>query len=338
MVTKKKHTDIWVIADHSNGELEDTSISLIAEAQRLAKDYRTGICLLMMGKVDIERVQQIDIPTEAKFYIIDNEFLYTYDTNTYLKVLAGIVNEYHPLLLLFADTAMGRDLAPRLSARLKIGLVTNCKLIRYERNYLAASKGVYDDQLYSDVVYLGQPPYAATLDSSELDTYLPNKQCKAEIVRLTPYLHPTDIMTNVLSIIKGNPRSIDLSQAQVIVAGGRGILGSFELVEELADVLGASVGCTRPVIDEGFLSLERQIGQTGKTVSPKLYIACGISGATHHLAGIKNAKIVIAINCDPKAPIFKIANMKVVGDARRIIPSIIAQIQTRRQLLCSAPL
>jgi electron transfer flavoprotein alpha subunit len=231
--------------------------------------------------------------------------------------------------VLFGATSIGRDLAPRIAARIKAGIVTECIALRIDKDGLTVTKPIYDGKMFANVLCQSASTYVVTIPPGAMGMNQPAKSPEVKTIKVTPILGAETSRIKFLDFIAADPKTIDLTEAEIIVAAGRGVgkAENFHLIEEL----GGSVGGTRPVVDAGWLPPERQIGLTGKFVSPKLFIACGISGQYHHTAGMKDSLIIVAINTDSNAAIFKLADLGIIEDLHEVIPAVIKQLQARRK-------
>lgn len=324
--------DIWVFIEQDNGELDETSCGLLSEAKMLVDVFGGKVGAVVTGEGVESYFDILGSYGANRIFFTKGSRFHPYDYDSYLRILVDLVIKYHPSMMLFVASSFGREMAARLASRLRVGLVANCAILRTRGSELELFRSVYMGRLYRRTIYQSREPYLATIDPSSIDTAVLCQSTKVEVIPVPVDVRmiPEEAPINILDMIKADPKKMDLSRARIIVAGGKGMGQHFHLIEELADVLGASIGGTRMAIDEGLLPFEQQIGQTGKTVSPKLYIACGISGAIHHMAGIKNVKHLVAINTDRNAPIFKAADVKVIGDVRDVIPLIIARLKSRQ--------
>lgn len=327
--------EIWVFIEYQDGEMIENCKEILYEAHRLARIKGKTVHALVMGKKVKEVYEDIKRYGVVTIYSVEHSLLATYTTDAYVAALESVLTMYRPLLLFMPSTTDFRDLAPRLAARMKTGVVTDCvKFTWGSDDVLLMTKFIYNRKAH------------CTFDShtgrTQLATVLPKvfppalpKQCEEEVpVYNVPIrLNSSDIRTQVLGVIEAEASSVDLSEASMIVAGGRGAKSKegFMLIHELAYALGASVGASRVATDEGWVPFERQIGQTGKVVAPKLYIACGISGAIHHTMGIKDSGTIIAINYDKSAAIFGLSDIGLVGDMHEVIPLLIQKIQKYKE-------
>ena len=251
-----------------------------------------------------------------------------YDSNAYVKCLHQLIKDKKPAIIIASATIRGKDYIPRLSGRLNYGLITDCIGFELTDNIIF-KRSVYGGRLIAAVMYEGAELLIVTIRPRSFE-HRKIETAKGEIIQFKPNLEQNDILVAVREIIKEGGKRPDLSEADIIVSGGRGMkgAGNFKLLEELADILGGAVGASRAVVDEGWMPHSFQIGQTGRVVSPVLYIACGISGAPQHLAGMSSSKCIVAINKDPNAPIFRVADYGIVDDLFKVVPVMIQEIKS----------
>ena len=264
-----------------------------------------------------------------KVYVCDNENLEHYNTGAYCKVLEKLVKENEPEILLLAATTNGRDLAGRLASRLETGLAADCTALALEDGQLVATRPTYGGNIMAEVVFPEKRPAMCTIRGNAMSKDDPDASKTGEVITVAYDVDDAELRTKVKEIIAKASGEISLADAQIIVSGGRGLgdPSGFDLIRKAAATLGAAVGASRAAVDAGWIPYEHQVGQTGKTVSPKLYIACGISGALQHLAGMKTSDVIVAINKDEEAPIFSVANYGIVGDLYKVLPVMIEEIQ-----------
>jgi len=322
--------DVWILVEQREGQLEDISLELISEGRCLADGLKAEVCVVVVGNSHRELAEILASYGADRVHFLDNALVSNYSEELYVDALCKLFIESDPEILLCGATLMGKDLAPKLAARLKTGLVSECmSLALNEEGLLSQTKLTYGGRISSTIICPTARPQMATISPGIMAMKKPDSGRKAKVM-LFPF--PIDQkeprIRTVKSFIKANPEKIGIDEADVIVAGGRG-MGSFEnfqLLKDLAKVLGGVVAGSLPVIDEGWLPRKQQVGQTGMTVTPNLYIACGISGSQYHTLGMKDSKLIIAINKDRNAPIFKLADMSIVGDVLEVIPAIINKL------------
>lgn len=320
------YKDVWVFAEQREGQLNPVVIELLGEGRKLADALDCRLCAILCGYRTDSLVQELACYGADVVYVADAPELEIYNTDGYGLVISGAIEKYKPDVLLYGATYLGRDLAPQIAARVNCGLTADCTELRIdpETGELHQTRPAFGGNLMATIVTPDHRPQMATVRRGVMEKaqFVPGR--KAEIVELPGKFAPGDIRTKVLEVVKNLEDSVSLTDADIIVAAGAGIGGpqGLELINNFAKTLGAAVGASRAVIDSGWMDASRQVGQTGVTVKPKLYIACGISGAIQHLAGMKTADIIVAINKNPAAPIFSVADYGLVGDLYQVIPAI----------------
>ncbi len=301
------------------------------EALGAARNLGGKVIAAVLGS-GVEAIAQEAIARGADVvYLADDATLAAYRTDPYVAVLKGIVAQVKPDVLLIGATARGRDLAAALAAELDTGLASDCLDLSVDGNgALLATRPVYAGNLLATITFSEKRPQMATLRARAFPAAEPDTDRQGEIVRIPAALAEDQIGVKVLEF-QAEEGKVSLADARIIVSGGRGVRGpeGFAPLRELADVLGGALGASRAAVDAGWIPYAHQVGQTGRTVRPDLYIACGISGAVQHLAGMGSAKIIVAINKDPDAPIFKVAKYGIVGDIFEVVPALTAELRKR---------
>ena len=318
---------IVTFAEHRDGKLRRPSLEAVSEAKRLTASLGGPVTAVVVGPGADGLAAELASHGADKVHVFDDPALGAYATEPYARALAQVAAEARPAAVLVPFTAMGKDLAPRAAARLGAGLVSDCVGFTAKDGRLEARRPMYAGKAYATVRWEGEPQMA-TLRPNVFPLEKPDASRKAEVVKGEI---DTSSRARVTAVHAAAAGRVELTEAQIIVSGGRGLKGpeNFHLIQGLADALGAAVGASRAVVDAGWVDHQYQVGQTGKTVSPTLYVACGISGAIQHLAGMSSSKIIVAINKDPDAPIFKSADLGIVGDALKVIPQLIAEVKKR---------
>ncbi len=323
------YKDVWVFAEHRGGELMGVTIELLGEAGRLAKQLGVSVCAVIAGSDVKPMLSELSSFGAEKIITIENPLLENFTTDAYTKVLTDAVLEYKPEIVLFGATHIGRDLAPRIAARLNTGLTADCTKLEIdtENRRLLQTRPAFGGNLMATIVCPKTRPQMSTVRPGVMDRLEKDETRKAEIIEFKPVLSAADVRTKVKEIVKSAKKHASLLDAEIICAGGRGLGSSegFKLIGDLAEAVGGTVGASRAAVDSGWIDHTQQVGQTGTTVKPKIYFACGISGAIQHLAGMQTSDIIIAINKDPEAPIFEVADYGLVGDLYKIIPELISQ-------------
>lgn len=322
-----EYRGVWVFAEQRKGKLMNVSIELMGEGRRIADELETELTAILLGN-NVENLADQLIKYGADNVIYgDSELLEIYNTDGYTKVICDLIRERKPEIMLIGATNIGRDLGPRISARIHTGLTADCTRldVDLENRRLMQTRPAFGGNLMATIICPNHRPQMSTVRPGVMEKakYDENRQGKVEI--FNPNLVEEDIKAKVTEFIKGSKAIVKLEEAPIIISGGRG-LGNpegFKLIRELAEILGGVVGASRATVDAGWIDQSHQVGQTGKTVRPSLYIACGISGAIQHLAGMQESKCIVAINKDRDAPIFKIADYGIVGDVYEVLPELI---------------
>ena len=330
---------VCVLAEQREGQLQEVSLELVSEGRKLADKLGERLGAVVIGS-DIAKLAQPLVHLGAdKVWLLDSPLLADYCPEFYTDALVRLIEANRPAIVLSGDTCIGRDLAPRLAARLKTGLVTECTTITLDQEGLVLhTKPSYEGKVSSTVVCLKARPQMATVMPGVMDTGVPDPSRTAEVVKLTPECNGR-LRIKVVGFTKADPKTVSLSEAESIVAGGGGVgsADNWRLIEELAEELVASVAASRIAVDAEWVTSDRQVGQTGKTVSPRLYVACGISGALQHTMGMKDSRLIVAINKDRNAPIFKVADVGIIGDLHEVVPAIIQHLRELKNSSTDSP-
>lgn len=326
-VNVDEYRGVWVFAEQRDGELLNVAIELVGEGRKIADELKTELTAVLLGN-KVDNLAEILVKYGAdKVLYADHELLNVYTTEGYTKVIDEMIKENKPEILLIGATNIGRDLGPRLSAKSHTGLTADCtKLdVDLENRRLMQTRPAFGGNLMATIICPDHRPQMSTVRPGVMEKAKYNENAKGEIIKIAPKLEDKDILAKVVEVVKGGKSEVQLEESNIIVSGGRGIGNQegFKLIEELAQKIGGVVGASRGSVDAGWIEQGHQVGQTGKTVRPTLYIACGISGAIQHLAGMQDSKTIVAINKDPDAPIFKIADYGIVGDVYEILPELI---------------
>lgn len=328
--------EIWVVIEQLGNKIETVSLELLGEAFRLGKTLKAISCAVVLGPQGFltRKIQQELIQYGAqKIYVAEDIALESYQSEVFTEALTQAVKAKNPLAILIGATPNGNDFAPRVATRIGAGLVSNCTDIKTNAGgRLVFIKQIFNGKAQATCIAAGQTQIATVKpDVIGLDPAVPTpKDVNVDIERLAFRLTSLCHRVKTLEFIKGDPATIDIAEADIIVAGGKGIGGKekWGIIEALASAVGGSIAGSRMAMDLGCIERERLVGQTGKTVSPKLYIALGISGAIQHVAGLKKVDKIIAINKDKKAPIMQRANLGVVADAHELAPVLIKKLKS----------
>lgn len=341
MIDVNREGEVWVFAEQHNGQLEDTPLELMSKARHLADTLGVKLGAALLG----DGVKQLT-PTliqygADKVYLVEHPLLRTYQTNSYAKVIGDLIHKYEPQIVLYGATVTGRDLAPRIASAIKAGLTADCTDLQIgdhttvrdqkpHKNLLFQIRPAFGGNIIATIINYDRWPQMATVREGVMPMPEPDVERKGQVIEEKASLSQQDLPLQILAEHK-RPKKVDLKAARVIVAGGAG-LGSkenFKLIWDLANCLGAAPAASRAAVDLGFIDKDHQVGQTGTTVRPSLYIAVGISGAIQHQAGMSQSQKIVAINSDPEAPIFQVAHYRIVGDLNDVVPRMIQAIRKK---------
>ena len=328
-------TRVWVVAETAGLKLSEVTLELFSKAAELARKLKTGVAAVLIGDSVKPLAQELIAYGADVVFLAEDERLKDYLTAPYAKIIARLLTQEKPEIVLYGATSTGRDLAPRVASEIRAGLTADCTDLRIGdhkdlktgklyRNILFQVRPAFGGNIIATIVNLDHRPQMSTVREGVMRMSEPDSERRGEVVKVAVEFSPEDFLIEVLERVKAE-RKVNLKGADIIISGGAGV-GSrenFHLVHEFAQGLGAEVGASRAAVDAGFISKEHQVGQTGTTVRPKLYIACGISGSVQHQAGMCEAGKILAINTDPDAPIMNIAHYKIVGDLNEVLPKLI---------------
>ncbi len=326
-VDTSQYQGVWVIAETHDGRLAEVTLELLGEGRKLADTLDEPLSLLLLGN-GVEPLASVAGHYGAdRVYLVEDEVLAHYRTAPFTDVAVGLINKYKPSIVLIGATSMGRDLGPRIAARIGAGLTADCTGLEIDpqERLLRQTRPAFGGNIMATILCRHARPQMATVRPKVMKKLDPDPGRQVEIVREQVSLNEKTIVTKIVEIVREEgDEQVNLQDAEIIVSGGRGLRAAenFALIRELADVLGAAVGASRATVDAGWIPAYHQVGQTGKTVQPKLYIACGISGAVQHLAGMSSSDCIVAINSDPNAPIFDVATYGIVGDLFEVVPAL----------------
>ncbi|MFW9947060.1 MAG: FAD-binding protein [Candidatus Odinarchaeota archaeon] len=329
-VDKSQYKGIWVIAEHYKGVIHKVAYQLLTKGRELADILDVNLTLVLLGdKLDAILDKFGEYGADEVIYV-KSKLLKNYYSDLYVKTLAELVIEWKPEIVLIGATPTGRDFAPRVAKRLNAGLTADCTGLDIEKDTrnLMQTRPTFGGNIMATIRTPTSRPQMATVRPGIFKAIASEKK-KIKITILEKEYKETDSVAKIVKVINKERKKVNLEEAEIIVAGGRGV-GSkegFKLIEELAEILRAETGGSRVTVELNWLDPDRQVGQTGKTVSPNLYIACGISGAIQHLVGMQNSGIIVAINRDPNAPIFNVAHYGIVGDLHEVIPVLIKKLK-----------
>ncbi len=330
---------VYVFAEQVDGNLSGIAFELLGKANVLAKDLGTDVTAVVIGSGIKDLAAPLAEYGADKVIVIDDPELNDYRTEPYTHALASAINEFKPEIMLVGATPIGRDLGPRVSARVATGLTADCTQLdigdfplnpipgkedQQKHNQLLMTRPAFGGNTIATIACPDNRPQMATVRPGVMQRQERVPGAKAEVIEFNPGFTPNNKYVEILEIVKSVNEAVDIMDAKVLVSGGRGV-GSpenFQLLRDLADALGGEVACSRAVVDAGWMPKDMQVGQTGKTVRPQIYVACGISGAIQHLAGMEESDLIIAINKDETAPIFDAADYGLVGDLFKIVPEL----------------
>lgn len=333
----EEYKGVYVFAQQVDNEISSIAFELLGKAKDLAKDLSTDVTAVLIGSDVKGLADQLAEYGADKVIVVDDPELKDYRTEPYAHALASVINQYKPEIMLVGATAIGRDLGPRVSARVATGLTADCTVLEIGdfplqavpgqeqlHNQLLMTRPAFGGNTIATIACPYNRPQMATVRAGVMQKIDPIKGAKAVVEEFNPGFTPDNKYVEILDIVKSVAETVDIMDAKILVSGGRGV-GSpenFKILEELAEVLGGTVSCSRAVVDSGWKPKDLQVGQTGKTVRPNVYFAIGISGAIQHVAGMEESDIIVAINKDADAPIFDVADYGVVGDLNKIVPKL----------------
>ena len=342
----EEYKGVFVYAQQVDNEISSIALELLGKANELAKDLNTDVTAVLIGSGVAGLVDTLAEYGADKVIVVDDPELKDYRTEPYTHALASVINEYKPDIMLVGATAIGRDLGPRVSARVKTGLTADCTVLeignfpinavpgkedQQKHNQLLMTRAAFGGNTIATIACPDNRPQMATVRPGVMQKIGPKAGAKAEVINYNPGFTPNNKYVEILDVVKSVTDTVDIMDAKILVSGGRGV-GSkenFKLLEDLAEVIGGTVSCSRAVVENEWLPVDRQVGQTGKTVRPNVYFAIGISGAIQHTAGMEESDIIIAINKDPDAPIFDVADYGIVGDLNKIVPLLTEQLKAQ---------
>ena len=323
-VDLSKYQDVWIVVEIRDDNVRNVSFELLGKAIELADELKQDPCVLLIGNNVKRFTQDFSNRGAKKIYVAEHEDLKDYHTETFSSVITGIISKHKPNIVLYPATISGRDLAPRVAATLELGLTADCTGLSIRDGMLLQTRPAFGGNIMADIICPISRPQMATVRPNVMELASIKDNGNAEIIEIPVNVDLQALKIKTKEVINA-PKlecGVPVCEADVIVSGGRGV-GSkenFKILEDLANVLKGAVGASRAAVDLGWIPKSQQVGQSGTTVSPKIYIACGISGTIQHLVGMKSSDIIIAINKDSKAPIFDVANYGIVGDLCEVVP------------------
>ena len=318
--------DVYVFAEQRDGELQKVGIELVGKARELADDLGQQVAAVLLGSGVKDKAQELIACGADKVVVVDDVMLEEYVTEPYTKALTAVINAKDSEIVLYGASSIGRDLAPRVSARIHTGLTADCTALEIdeETKLLMMTRPAFGGNIMATIVCEDFRPQMATVRPGVMKALESDASRSGEVEEFKVKFSDADMNVKVRETVKTAHKSVDITEAKILVSGGRGIGSAekFKMLEELAGVMEGEVSSSRACVDSGWISADRQVGQTGKTVRPELYLACGISGAIQHAAGMENSDFIVAINRDEDAPIFDIADLGIVGDLNAIVPKL----------------
>lgn len=339
----EEYKGVYVFAQQVDNELSGIAFELLGKAKDLAKDLDTDVTAVLIGSEVKDLADELAAYGADKVIVVDDPELKEYRTEPYTHALASVINEYKPEIMLVGATAIGRDLGPRVSARVATGLTADCTVLEIgdfplvaipgkeqKHNQLLMTRPAFGGNTIATIACPDNRPQMATVRPGVMQAIDKIEGAKAEVIEFNPGFTPDNKYVEIMEVVKSVTDVVDIMDANILVSGGRGV-GSpenFKILEDLAEVLGGEVSCSSAVVDAGWKPRDIQVGQTGKTVRPNVYFAIGISGAIQHVAGMEEADIIVAINKDDTAPIFDVADYGIVGDLNKIVPMLTEQLKT----------
>lgn len=333
----EEYKGVFVFAQQVDGVLNGVAFELLGKGKELAEKLGTEVTAVLVGSDVKGLADELAVYGADKVILVDDPELKNYRTEPYAHALASVINEFKPEIMLVGATAIGRDLGPTVSARVQTGLTADCTVLEIgdfpinpipnqeqKHNQLLMTRPAFGGNTIATIACPDNRPQMATVRPGVMQKIAPIKDAKANIVEYNPGFTPNNRYVEIVDIVKAVKNTANIMDAKILVSGGRGV-GSkenFQLLEDLAEVLGGTVSCSRAVVENGWLPVDLQVGQTGKTVRPQIYFAIGISGAIQHVAGMEDSDLIIAINKDEDAPIFDVADYGLVGDLNKIVPAL----------------
>ena len=332
---------IFVVIEQRNNKVQNVGLELVGEATRLKEDLKDDVVAVLLGHEIEGEVEKLYQYGADKVILVDHPYLKEYVTEPYTRAVCDVIKKFDPEIMLFGASSIGRDVAPRVASRVKTGLVadtTGLRMAKTEEELtkekamgnenperaLLMTRPAFGGNIMATLMCPRTKPQMATVRPGVMKKIEKDASRKGELIKFDVDFTDADMNVELLEVVKEDKKSVDLTEAKLIVSGGRGVGGpeGFDLIRDMADALGAEVGSSRACVDAGWIEKDRQVGQTGKTVRPDLYMACGISGAIQHVAGMENSDLVISINKNESAPIFEVSDLGIVGDLKQILPKL----------------
>ena len=333
MSSTKQKQEVWTLAEVRDGKIHPVSYELLAWGRALADARKTSLASLVLGHNIADQAEDLIAHGADTVYVVDTPELEHFYVDSYTRVLKGLVEEHQPEILIASATTQGRTVMPTLSAAVNTGLTADCTGLAIEEKtgLLVQTRPAIGGNVMADIKTPEHRPQMCTVRPKSKRPLPSDASRKGQVIRHTPAPNAMASLLERLQFIREKSVGLPIQEAEVIVAGGKGMKGekNFRLLEELATLLGGSVGASRNAVDLGWAPYSAQVGLSGKAVTPQIYIACGISGAVQHIAGMSGSGAVIAINSDPEAPIFRTADLGIIGDVQEVLPQLIDMIKTK---------
>jgi len=339
MITEniEQYKGVYIFAQQVDNEISPIAFELLGKAKDLAADLEAEVTAVLLGYNVKGLADKLAQYGADNVVVVDSPVLETYRTEPYTQALAAVIKEYKPEIMLVGATAIGRDLGPRVSARVGTGLTADCTVLEIgdfplnplpnreqKHNQLLMTRPAFGGNTIATIACPDNRPQMATVRPGVMQKIAPIEGAKANVIEFNPELEENNCYVEILDVVKEVKNTVNIQEAKILVSGGRGV-GSkenFKLLQDLADAIGGTVSCSRAAVDNGWMDKDLQVGQTGKTVRPNVYFAIGISGAIQHTSGMEESDIIIAINKDASAPIFDVADYGIVGDLNKIVPML----------------
>lgn len=347
MVTNniEEYKGVYVFAQQVDNEISGIALELLGKGKELAAKLETEVTAVLIGYNVKNLADKLAEYGADKVILVDDPELETYRTEPYAHALASVIEKYKPEIVLVGATAIGRDLGPTVSARVKTGLTADCTVLEIgdfplvaipgqeqKHNQLLMTRPAFGGNTIATIACPDNRPQMATVRPGVMQKIAPIAGAKAVIEEYNPGFTPNNKYVTIKEVVKAVSDTVDIMDAKILVSGGRGVgsAENFKILENLAEVLGGTVSCSRAVVDNGWKPKDLQVGQTGKTVRPQIYFAIGISGAIQHVAGMEESDLIVAINKDETAPIFDVADYGIVGDLNKVVPALTEQLKTAK--------
>lgn len=341
----EEYKGVFVFAQQVDNKLNGIALELVGKGKDLAKDLGTEVTAVLIGSDVMSLTKELAEYGADRIIVVDDPELKEYRTEPYAHALASVIEKYKPEIVLVGATAIGRDLGPTVSARVQTGLTADCTVLKIgdfplvaipgqeqKHNQLLMTRPAFGGNTIATIACPDNRPQMATVRPGVMQKIAPIAGAKAVIEEYNPGFTPNNKYVTIKEVVKAVSDTVDIMDAKILVSGGRGVgsAENFKILEDLAEVLGGTVSCSRAVVDNGWKPKDLQVGQTGKTVRPQIYFAIGISGAIQHVAGMEESDLIVAINKDETAPIFDVADYGIVGDLNKVVPALTEQLKTAK--------